>query len=186
MRQSTEAEVDVPVNMQRQAPPVFRMGVQLHGFVVDVPVIMQRRPAVPQISLWTEFMTILRRADGNFCRILRHFSASVHLDVEAHGEPSTTNSCCLSRAGGGGDAGSLSPRCSATLIRCIFAVVQPPQTTTNHHTPTPTSHHHPHTTTHHHNNHHNHHNTSTLKRALSVVSFVRTVEVGQWLTLWEE
>ena len=48
MRQSPEAEVDVPVNMQRQAPPVFRMGVQLHGFVVDVPVIMQRRPAVPQ------------------------------------------------------------------------------------------------------------------------------------------
>ena len=33
-------------------------------------------------------------------------------------QPSMANSCCLSRARGGGDAGSLTPRCSATVIGC--------------------------------------------------------------------
>ena len=38
-------------------------------------------------------------------------------------EPSTANSCWLSRARGGGDALSLTPRCSATLKRCMVAAV---------------------------------------------------------------
>ena len=42
---------------------------------------------------------------GSFAAVLQHFSASVHLDVEAQG---------------GGDAGSLTPRCSATPIRCTY------------------------------------------------------------------
>ena len=49
---------------------------------------------------------VLRR--GAFAAVLQHFSVSVHLDVEAQG---------------GGDAGSLTPRCSATPIRCNRAVV---------------------------------------------------------------
>ena len=34
-------------------------------------------------------------------------------------QPSTADNCWLSRARGGGDAGSLTPRCSATPIRCM-------------------------------------------------------------------
>ena len=51
-----------------------------------------------------------------FGRILRHFSDSIHLDVESRLframiflEPSMTKSSALSRARGG-DAGSLTPR----------------------------------------------------------------------------
>ena len=42
--------------------------------------------------------------EGKFAAILQHFSASVHLDVEAQG---------------GGDAASLTPGRSATPSRCM-------------------------------------------------------------------
>ena len=51
------------------------------------------------------FVGLLLVRDGRFAAVLQHFSASVHLDVEAQG---------------GGDAGSLTPRCSATPIRCTY------------------------------------------------------------------
>ena len=38
-------------------------------------------------------------------------------------EPPMASKCWLSRARGGGDAGSLTPRFSATLIRCMIAAV---------------------------------------------------------------
>ena len=43
--------------------------------------------------------------EGWFAAVLQHFSTSVHLDVEVQG---------------GGDAGSLTPRCSATPIWCTL------------------------------------------------------------------
>ena len=59
--------------------------------------------------LQLQFAVAVHRQDlhclRGFCCILRHFSASVHLDVEAQG---------------GGDAGSLTLRRSVTPIRCML------------------------------------------------------------------
>ena len=83
---------------------------QVPGFVVDIPVIMQRRPDVPQISSSTEFTRISRRVEGGFFRsILRHFSDSVHLDVESWrtsdclGSPRWPTVVGRRDLGGGGD-----------------------------------------------------------------------------------
>ena len=85
-------------------------------------------------------------AESGFCRILRHFSHSVRMDVSAHSsaQPSVMESSSLSRARGGGDAGSQTPGCSATPVRCmrwrswinIFVIhTVPTPTTTPTHTP---------------------------------------------------
>ena len=56
---------------------------------------------------------------GQFAAVLQHFSASVHLDVEAQG---------------GGDAGSLTRRCSLVhLLTCIDRDVRQVQRPNHHH-----------------------------------------------------
>ena len=54
-------------------------------------------------TLRSTLVGLLLVRDGRFAAEMQHFSDSVPLDVESQG---------------GGDAGSLTPRCSATLISC--------------------------------------------------------------------
>ena len=57
--------------------------------------------------------------EGRFCRILRHFSHSVQLDVSAHFSALDGQQLLLVEGSGGGDAGSLTPRRSVTPISCM-------------------------------------------------------------------
>ena len=56
------------------------------------------------LTLRSTLVGLLLVRDGLFAAEMQHFSVSVHLDVESRG---------------GGDAGSLTPRCSATQICCV-------------------------------------------------------------------
>ena len=98
---------------------VWSMTWRSSSTAMDVHVTMQRRLRQwkrPIFSSSLELVDIFVRnrgrhggsVEGYFAAVLQHFSASVHLDVEAQG------------SGGGGDSGSLTPRCSATPIRCIY------------------------------------------------------------------
>ena len=90
---------------------------------------------------------VLRR--GAFAAVLQHFSASVHLDVEAQG---------------GGDARSLTPGCSATPIRCTTDVYRQRHASSSTSAPPPLQpqqHNHNNTTTTTQPQQHNHNNTTT-------------------------
>ena len=101
-RRCSFAVMDVAGNLQRHV-------VSRHSRCIR----LSSSPEFVDISLRTETVTHSAAVhggggvEGYFAAVLQHFSASVHLDVEAQG------------SGGGGDAGSLTPRCSATPIRCI-------------------------------------------------------------------
>ena len=79
--------------------------------VVDMPVVVQRQGRVQLSPSTAEGASApVHREDGHglrvgsFASFLMHFLHSVQGDVECQG---------------GGDAGSLTPRCSATPIRCM-------------------------------------------------------------------
>ena len=105
--------LDMPVVVQRQRQAGFgpdsaenclEVPQVQYLAVVDVAVFSQRQSRlcreVPQTRSSTGCSSAEMRV---LAAVLLHFSASVRLDVEAQG---------------GGDAGSLTPRCSATPIRC--------------------------------------------------------------------
>ena len=112
-------------------------------------------------------------------------------------KPSTANSCWSSRARGGGDAGSLTPRCSATVIRCTLAATwkntsslmsRPHHHQNNNHNHIHNYNHHNHNNhnNHNHNNHnhnhnhnhfHHHHQGSNMCRVFRVSPSVRTLAV---------
>ena len=62
------------------------------------------------------------RGFGAFCAIFRTPCTRTS-SADFFGEPSMANNCWLSRAQGGGDAKSLTPKCSATRVRCICAAI---------------------------------------------------------------
>ena len=72
---------------------------------VGIPVSQQRQVRTVQAVLGVPGYRWRGGDDEVFFLILRHFSASVHLYVEAQG---------------GGDGGSLTLWCSATPIRCTY------------------------------------------------------------------
>ena len=56
-------------------------------------------------TLRSTLVGLLLVSDGRFAEAMQHFSDSVQLDVESQG---------------GGDAGSLTPRCSVTPLGCTL------------------------------------------------------------------
>ena len=142
--------------------------------VVDVAVISQRQSRLCREVPQTRSSTGCSSAEeGDFAAVLQHFSASVHLDVEAQG---------------GGDAVSLTLGRSATPIRCNYwrvstktCVKSSVRTTTYHNVPQRTT------------TYHNvpQHTTTTTTTTLSAVArskltlFLRALHSWQFAAFFE-
>ena len=99
--------------------------------VVDISSVAQRC-----------LQTAKKTADFPQAVFIKHFSHSVQLDVECQGRALDGQQLSVVEGSGvAGDAGSLTPRCSATRIRCMAAVVWKntsslvPRPNHNHHQP---------------------------------------------------